>query len=137
MSKQLGEIITQRDRPSIKIDGVAYPLIEPEDLKLKDALWLEKAAKRMDVLIKAELSSNDDALLEMTELIFKVTDLLMGDIPVAIRTRLSEMQKLSVIQAYMGLLSPTVKKGEKAPLAEGEDGKASSPDSSTSMGEGL
>lgn len=131
MGKQVIALTTKRERLTIKIDGVAYELLEPEELKLKDALWMEKAALRIDSLMKQMQSEEGEAATEeLADLIFRVIDVLMAEVPTAVRAKLSDIQKLSVIQAYMGLLKTASDKVVNSPLPSGEDGETSSLDSS-------
>jgi len=133
MAKQIAEFVTKRERPSIKIDGVAYALTEPDELKLSDALWLERASKRMDELLKQMSDDSEGAATdELGSLVFRVSDILMREVPEQVRAKLTDIQKLAVVQAYMNMLQAVASKATRSPLAEGEDGKPSSLDSSAS-----
>jgi hypothetical protein len=134
MSKQLATFVTAHERPTIKIDGVVYELLEPEDLRLKDALWLEKAAKRIDALMKQMSDESSDVTEELGDLIFKVTDILMREVPDKVKARLTDIQKLSVIQVYMTTLGKK-EEGATRPLASEEGGKPLSQSSSAFMEE--
>lgn len=134
MSKQIVALVTKHERMTIKVDGVVYELLDPEDLKLKDALWLEKIAPRIDSLLKQinESVEPDDATIELANLVLHVTDIIMGDVPKEVCNKLSDVQRLSIIQAYI-----TSSTGDKVkrPLPEREVGEPSSQDSSASMEE--
>lgn len=135
MSKQLAAFSTTRERPSIKIDGVTYELLEPDDIKLKEALWMEKASRRIDALMKLmQEDENAEATEELADLIFRVTDILMREVPEKVKARLTDIQKLSIIRAYMDALAARREVASR-PLADGEDGKPSSQNSSTSTEE--
>lgn len=99
------DLSTQRERPKVRIDGVEYELVRPDDLTVSQALWLEKIAPKVDRLAKEIRDQGFDEAKaeELGREILKVSDIILGEVPAEVRARLTEMQKLIVIQAYIAV----------------------------------
>jgi len=136
-NKKTLALSTKRERPIVRIDGVEYPLLAAEDLKLRDALWLEKTSPRISKLSMQvqEEDCPEEVAEQLAELVLRVSDIILAEVPPPVRARLTDMQKLAVIQAYMeGLAEEKEKAAAPFPAAASgaETGSPSSPGSSDS-----
>lgn len=125
-------ISTRRVRPTVKIDGVDYQLVCPEDLEVKDALWLEKTGPKINRLANQlrDGEYDEETAEQLGREVLHVSDIVLGEVPAEVRQRLTQMQKLMVIQTYISRL------GGFGFFAGGpEDGAASSPGSAGSTEE--
>lgn len=91
------------DRPKIAIDGKRYEILSPDELPVLVSHKLAMQGKRLDELSgAAELAPEDKAELE--QLVLDLSDTIMEPIPAAVRAKLSDAQRLSVIEAFSTLL---------------------------------
>lgn len=130
------ELKTARERKAIKIDGVAYEMVETDELKLKDVLWLEKAGKRLKTAAAAlsEEDSDEQSLQELSVLIRQFVAVIAPTLPGEVGAKLSDVQLMSIIFAYMEGAGATPF-GKTLAEMSGATGSTSSPGSSGSTGE--
>ena len=106
----MGEILdlsTKKDRPKIKIDGVLYDLMLPTDLELKDAFWLQRASSRIEDLQKKLAASDeydDSVASEFERTLIRFSDILLTEIPIEVRKKLSDVQRLQICDVYAKLV---------------------------------
>lgn len=135
------DISTKKERPSIRIDGVPYELMLPADLELREVLWLQKASKRVTVLQK--MLEKDDApdavAAEFEALLRRFANLILGEVPKEVCERLTDVQRMSVVDTYAELLKEQQESffvsGADSAKEEKKDGLTSSLSSKGSMEE--
>ena len=100
------DLSTKRERPQLRIDDVLYDLMLPTDLELKDVLWLQKAAKRIDQLQKRlEADVVSDAVgNEFEGLMNRFSNLILGEVPEEVRNLLTDVQRMAVVDTYAELV---------------------------------
>ncbi len=89
-------------RPIIKIDGVNYEIISPDELSVLDHHRLMEQGKRLDALLSAsEMGEEDEA--EIKKLLVKITDWIMVGVPPEVRAKLTDAQRMDVGQVFTAL----------------------------------
>lgn len=114
MGKPLLDLDTLVVRPTIAIDGQAHEILAPDELPVLTTHLLASKGRRMDELMKsAELGAAEQA--ELGRLVREISDAIMAPVPAKVREKLSETQRVSVIEAFAALLL-TKKAGTAAAL---------------------
>ncbi len=98
MADHLLNIETQT-RPTISIDGTSYEILTPDDLSIVDHHRFQKWGKRIDTLMAAP-ELDDDAAVELTSMLAKLTDRIMCDVPEDVRAKLTDTQRLRVAEVF-------------------------------------
>jgi len=134
------DLSTKKDRSQIRIDDVLYNLLLPTDLELRDMLWLQKIAKRIDYLQK--LLKNDDVPDavgdEFEAIMSRFSGLILGEVPKKVLDLLTDVQRMAVVDVYAELMETEQKRffEERAgQTGEEEVGSTSSPSSNDSTKE--
>lgn len=100
MSDPLLSLDTLIERPAIRIDGIRYEMLSPDELSLADshrfALW----ARRIEELQAGEADIDD----ELGEIVAQIVRLVMPGLPDDVFAKLSEENRLAVTQVFTGLL---------------------------------
>lgn len=103
MGKVLLNLDTLVVRPKISIDGRPFEILSPEELPVLTSHLLASKGARMEKLtMTAELGEDEEA--ELTSLVYEISDVIMGPVPADVRDKLSEAQRISVIEAFSTLL---------------------------------
>ena len=102
-SSPLLDIATLADRPKIRIDGTLYEIVSPDELSIIDCHRLAALGRRLDALMAAaELSTADEA--ELGQVIGALAGRIMIGVPDEVARRLTDGQRLAVIEGFTGLL---------------------------------
>lgn len=97
------ELTTLVRRPKIAIDGERYEIRSPDELSVLDHQRLASLGTRLQKLMdKAELTTPEEK--ELGELIPTISAKIMVGVPIAIAARLSDEQRLKVIEVFTSLL---------------------------------
>lgn len=123
MGEQLVISTAAPERQSIVIDGTSYQLATPEDLELRQSLWLAKAGKRVQALMEGEHS--DAELDELQALLDRMTRTVVLKLPAEVFARLRDTQKLAIAGAFTDAVSLSGDGSRRS-------GQTSSPDSNGS-----
>ena len=96
------DLQTRQERPSIRIDGTVYELILPSDLDLEEAIWLEKAGRKIGIFSETlkDDEKNEEAARQLRELLKRFVSILLREAPEEVIERLSDVQRLAVVNAY-------------------------------------
>lgn len=117
MSKPLLQLDTLVVRPKIAIDGVLHDILSPDELPVLTNHLLAFKGRRMEELLrKPDLQAKEKKELE--SVVLEISDAIMEPVPVEARAKLSDMQRMSVIEAFSTLLL-TKKAGTAAALLRG------------------
>lgn len=100
------DLITERERLTVKIDGVAYDLRDENDLTLEHYRLLEQAGQRMTTLeALPKMSKKQQA--EYHELL-KDACLLALDAPDAVIDRTGYLQRIAIFRTFSELSAPSL-----------------------------
>lgn len=103
MNHALLNLDTLINRPAISIDGKRYEILAPEELPVLTSHMLAARGRRMDELMKsAELSGEEKE--ELVAIVAELSGAIMEPVPLEIREKLSDAQRVSVIEAFTALL---------------------------------
>ena len=133
MAGPLLDLDTLVTRPFIRIDGEICEILSPDELPVLTSHSLASKGRRMDELMKLP-ELNRDQRGELQALVEQISDTIMDPVPKPLRAKLSEAQRMSVIEAFTALLL-SKKAGTAAALFKGLALKASTPASSTGESE--
>ncbi|MEP9402035.1 hypothetical protein [Sphingomonas sp. VNH70] len=87
------------DRPKISIDGVQYEILSPDELALLTSHRVAALGRKLDKLLKAdELNATGEKQLSAT--LEEMIAIIMEPVPVAVRARLSDAHKMSVVEVF-------------------------------------
>lgn len=132
------DLSTKKTRPTIKIDKVEYELVLPSDMNMKDTIWLTKMQKRL-TQIQSVLEDDDgydeSAASEFTDIVIRMADVMLADVPEAARQKLTHVQKMAVVDYYAKVMKEDKKSFFDAGVGTPPNGKTSSQTSSASMEE--
>ncbi|MBB5987434.1 hypothetical protein [Sphingobium lignivorans] len=133
-SAPLLDLDTIVTRPSIRIDGALYHIVAPSELSIKQSHQLAAAARRLEELNKLPALRDDDAA-ELVRIVLDVSETVLAPIPADVRARLSDAQRMSVIEVFTLLLLKERLGTVAATMTDQPStGATSSPGSSASMG---
>lgn len=97
------ELRTDNERPTLKIDDATYHFRVRDDLSMREIAFVQFAGKRIGVL-QDELQNSDswseEKADELEELVDRVARVVLHDVPDDILGKLSDMQKLNLIEAF-------------------------------------
>jgi len=116
-------------RPVIRIDGEACEILSPDELPVLTSHALASKGRRMDELMKLP-ELNRDQRGELEALVQQISGAIMEPVPQALRDKLSDAQRMAVIEAFTALLL-SKKAGTAAALFKGLAPRASDPPPST------
>lgn len=103
MAEPLLNLDTLIERPSISIDGARYEIVSPEELPVITSYRLASRGRRFDKLMALEqLSEHQDK--ELGAIVRELSDIIMAPVPEQARIKLTEAQRLSVIEVFTTLL---------------------------------
>ena len=103
MSKVLLDLDTLIERPKIKIDGQLHEILAPDELPVLTSHLLATGGSRFDALMK-DRNLSDDGKAELRSLLHTLSDTVMQPIAAEVRAKLSDAQRVSVIEAFTALL---------------------------------
>jgi hypothetical protein len=104
MADPLLDLTTLIEQPTIKIDGVQYPILHPDQLGVLDFQRLSIMAGSVSALMKKSGDEiTDEDVAELTRIIEDLTDRIMVGVPAEKRTGLTESQRLEVAEVFMTL----------------------------------
>lgn len=103
MTNPLLNLDTLVIRPKIAIDGKKYDILSPEELPVLTSHKLAVQGRRLDVLMKMDVLAQGDSD-ELRGIVAAISDTIMQPIPARVRAKLSEAQRMSVIEAFTALL---------------------------------
>lgn len=103
MPNVLLNLDTLIDRPKIRIDGDLHEIVSPDELDVITSHLLAAQGRRMEELMKAGELSDDDKE-ELRSIIAQLSNAIMAPVPVPVRAKLSDSQRLSVIESFTALL---------------------------------
>ncbi len=104
MADPLLDLTTLIEQPTIKIDGVQYEILHPDQLGVLDFQRLSTMAGSVSALMKRSGDEIDDkAAAELTTIIEDLTDRIMVGVPAENRAKLTESQRLAVAEVFMTL----------------------------------
>lgn len=97
------DLATLIERPRVRIDGEAYEMLSPEEISIVDHQRFAAMGRRLDELMgKDALSKQEGAAMRRT-----ADDLarqLLPDVPSDVYEKLSDAQKVDIIQVFFSLL---------------------------------
>ncbi len=132
MSQSLLKLDTMVKRPKITIDDRFYSIISPDELPVFTSHMLAAKGRQIDALMRKD-ALDDAEGAELKQLVTDIADRIMEPVPVEVREKLSDAQRMSVIEAFTALLL-SKKTGTAAALIRGlvpnSTGAKSSPASS-------
>ncbi len=114
MADSLLDLKTLIEQPTIKIDGVQYEILHPDQLGVLDFQRLSTMAGGVSALMKKspdEITDGDAA--ELTGIINDLTDRIMVGVPDDMRAKLTESQRLAVAEVFMTLPRAQSRKARK------------------------
>lgn len=103
MNNPLLNLDTLVVRPCIAIDGKKHPIMSPDEMPVLTSHALASQGRRLDVLMKADQLAPTEQD-ELRGLVATISDTIMEPIPAAVRAKLSEAQRVDIIQAFTALL---------------------------------
>lgn len=134
MNQPLLELRTLIDRPKIVIDARPHELLSPEELPVLTSQRLAAQGRQMQALMDQPSLSTAEGD-ELKRLVAAISDTIMEPVPGEVRAKLSDAQRLSVVEAFTMLLL-SKKTGTAAALIKGlvpsSTGASSSPGFSAS-----
>ena len=101
--KPLLDIATLVERPMVRIDGELQELVSPEELSILASQRLASDGRRLNELMTSD-KLDEDGDQELEKLLVRISDTIMEPVPKKVRAKLSEMQRLEIIQAFTALL---------------------------------
>ncbi len=120
MADHLLDLTTLIEQPTIKINGVVYQILHPDQLGILEFQRLSAMAGRVSELMKKdEHDDEDDEVL--AKIIDKLTNRIMNVVPADVRGSLTQTQKLAVAEVFMMLPKvrmPTPRKAGKTAKAK-------------------
>lgn len=123
MRKNVLDLSTSITRHTIKVDGKAYELRDPDELSLLEQHYLRQWGQDIEESFADE--SDAEAVSKGEHALRQTIGLLMPSLPAEISERLSDTQRLAIIRGFTRLASEGI-------LASVQNGGSSSPVSSGS-----
>lgn len=96
------DLQTLIERPRIAIDGAPYEILSPDEVSVLDHQRLAAWGRRYDALM-AQASLSDAERDELARLVRDISDTIMVGVPEAVRARLSDAQRLQVVEVFTAL----------------------------------
>jgi hypothetical protein len=90
-------------RPAIMIDGERHEIINPVELPLETSHLMASKGRRMQQLQSGD-GMNRDQRAELEAIVRQLSDIVMEPIAPAVRKKLTDAQRLQVIEAFTTLL---------------------------------
>lgn len=131
--------LSTKKKDVITIDGADYDILGTDDLSLAESCRLTDLAARAQ-LAEAAGDTSPETIESLTAAITEITDIILQEVPPEVRARLSDMQRVSVVEAFTpappGPKKSTKRKAKTSTGAAASKGQNSStqspPDSSVS-----
>ena len=120
MAAPLIELTTLIEQPTIKINGELYEILHPDQLGVIDFQRLASMGSKVADLLKKSEPDDADAA-QLNTIIIDLTDRIMPRIPLDVRAKLTESQRLLVAEVFMMLprvQTRTARKRTKAKTKE-------------------
>ena len=101
---------TQRPKLSIQIDGTTYPVLLPVIFRFSDTMRFEKARQRavtlQEHIQKGDLPQDqiEAAEIELETLIDALFDLILREVPLEVRKKLTDLDRLALLRSYNAAL---------------------------------
>lgn len=96
-AEPLLELDSLIERPKIKIDGELYEIAAPEELSVIDTQRVASLGRRLDNLLKQEGAAQAKILQDT---LGDIIAIVMSPVPADVRARLSDGQKMSVVEVF-------------------------------------
>ncbi len=113
-SDRVLDITTNRERPSIRIDQVDYPLRNSNDLTLDVYKTLERVAPRITELLLMDTLTPADGS-ELSQLLDQICRIaLVTPSTSDLHDRLSDINRLTIYQVFTELLTPNLLQAARA-----------------------
>lgn len=97
------ELTTLIERPKISVDGELYEILSPAELSVIESQRFAAQGRKYDGLM-AKDSLSDPQKKRVSKLVRDLADKIMVGVPDDKREKLSEAQKMEVIEVFTGLL---------------------------------
>lgn len=97
---QLLDLNTLIERPRVRIDGTSYEILSPDELSILQSEGLARDAGRLERLARTD-PPTVEAEAELLALVIDLSDRIMVGVPAAVRKRLSEQQRLQIIEVFV------------------------------------
>jgi hypothetical protein len=109
-SQSILSLTTFVDRPTIEIDGVKYEVFSPDSLSLVDYSRLQSLIPRIDALWPSLKSSSltKEEETELSEAFGSIAAMVL-DAPAEVLSKLTDLHRLLVYQAFLGLPQSTLR----------------------------
>jgi len=125
------------DRPTVAIDGVAYPLRATDEFSILEFERHLADAQRLPVLTRRGLELSDEEALELCALLDRYCRRVLTA-PAEVQARLSDVQRLQVVSVFLRLLgsprpTPGARTRAEATPATGASSSPVSPDSTAGV----
>lgn len=98
------DIKTLTERPTIAIDGESYEILSPEEVSVVDHHWFSAQGRRMAALLSKDKLS-DKETRELGRIVVDLSDRVMVGVPDAVRDKLTEVHRASIVQVFIELPS--------------------------------
>jgi len=132
MKDNLLDLSTIHQRPTITIDGTRYGLKTWDDFGLLDVTYFQEVGKKA---LGMGNTITDEEVPEVAEMINGMIDKIVVDLPASVRDKLTDWQKIKIIEVFSEAVTPQEGSGEAATQENPSTGENSSPDSKTDMEE--
>lgn len=108
------DLSTQKpERNHITVDGVDYELAVMDDLAFKDSAFMSYVGRKAQGVEKIE-TWTDEFGDELEEMIYKAGKIILPDMPDEVYNRLTDNQRLRVIQVFSEAEQPTQEAPQKS-----------------------
>ena len=113
MAKPLLDLTTLTERPAILIDGNRYEILSPDELSITDSARFQKWGQKLQEVQTGDLEMENAG--EISDILTKLTDWIMVDVPEDVRGKLSDAKRLLVAEVFTRLFrrQPTAKVAKK------------------------
>lgn len=96
------DLSTEVQRKSVVIDGERYSMRHPDEFSFAEQKKLRASSQKIDELLKSE-HSDDETLDELERTPKQVVAMVMPDLPKEVADRLTDDQRLSIVNAFSKL----------------------------------
>lgn len=105
MSEPLLDLTTAFERDVVRIDGQAFEMLNPGELSIMQLHRIEKIGQRMREITQSEVEEEQkaDALGRLSR---EACGLIFADCPAEVLDRLSDVQRIRVMQAFASSSRP-------------------------------